>query len=125
MTSERRDSHSTEFGLWLRQQGGIDSSLGYIASNIDYVWLNYRTGEWMMLEEKRHGSDVKQFQRDIFAKVDKACQCDSSYQGFHTLVFENTSPDDGQMWLDGDAINATELLEFLQFNGTWSNEEGK
>jgi len=59
MTRKRNDSHSTEFGLWLREQNEIDSSLGYLATNIDFMWTNYKTGQWMILEEKRYESKVK------------------------------------------------------------------
>ena len=43
MTQKRRDDHSTEFGLWLREQDDLDSKKGYIATNIDYVWINYKS----------------------------------------------------------------------------------
>jgi len=53
MTKPRFDDKSTEFGLWLRNQKEIDSGLGYITSNLDYIWRNYNTGDWMLIEEKR------------------------------------------------------------------------
>ena len=59
MTRQRNDSHSTEFGIWLRVQPQIDSSLGFLASNIDYCWTNYKTGEWMFIEEKRYNTAIK------------------------------------------------------------------
>jgi len=53
MTKRRNDSHSTEYGLWLRDEPSIDSSLGYVATNIDYIWRNYKTGDWMIQEGKK------------------------------------------------------------------------
>ena len=51
MTKRRNDSHSTEYGLWLRDEPSIDSSLGYVATNIDYIWRNYKTGEGKPIQE--------------------------------------------------------------------------
>jgi len=115
MTVQRRDSHSTEFGLWIREQSEIDSAKGFVATNIDYVWRNYKTGEWMMIEEKRYNNQPKFPQTELFSLVDKCAKIDPKYSGFHFLVFENTSPDDGKTFLDGKEISNEELIKFLQF----------
>lgn len=115
MTRQRDDSHSTEFGLWLRNQSEIDSGLGFVTTNLDYIWANYKTGDWMLIEEKRHGSLLHLYQKQLFNKLDKLCQHDKLYHGFHTLVFQNTSPDDGAIWLDNKVVTKEQLLEFLQF----------
>jgi len=115
MTKRRFDAHSTEFGLWLREQPEIDSSRGYVATNVDYIWKNYDTLDWMIIEEKRHGSQPKNWQTSIFLQLDALCKANPHYHGFHVLVFENTSPDDGLIWLDGKEIVRDELIAFLQF----------
>ena len=115
MTKKRLDAHSTEFGLWLRDQKELDSSLGFVTTNLDYIWANYKTGEWMLIEEKRHNGKPALYQRQLFEKIDKLCQQDNLYYGFHILTFQNTSPDDGEMWLDGQSITNIQLFEFLQF----------
>jgi hypothetical protein len=115
MTSQRRDEHSTEFGLWLREQPTLDSGLGYVATNIDYVWRNYKTGQWMLIEEKRHGAISPKYQRDIFRLLDFALIDQPDYRGFHIIVFENTSPDDGKTWIDGCEVSTQDLLRFLRF----------
>jgi hypothetical protein len=115
MTQQRRDDKSTEFGIWLRQQKQIDSSLGFIASNLDYIWSNYKTGQWMLIEEKRYGSVVKRYQSELFCKVHMACKGASGYCGFHVIIFENTSPDDGKIFLDETEIDKKQLFDFLKF----------
>lgn len=115
MTKQRNDSHSTEFGLWLRQQRTLDSGLGYIATNVDYVWRNYKRGWWMYIEEKRYSVDVPRYQRDIFKMLEQTASGDPHYYGFHIIVFENTSPDDGRIWLDGCEVSKEDLLSFLRF----------
>jgi hypothetical protein len=115
MTKERFDNHSTEFGLWLRKQKEIDSELGFITTNIDYMWRNYKTNQWMFIEEKRHGSQPREWQRKMFKIINGLCKLDINYKGFHLLVFENTNPDDGKIWLDKKEINKEELIRFLIF----------
>ena len=115
MTKARYDNHSTEFGLWLREQPEIDSSLGFVTTNLDYIWDNYKTDKFMLLEEKRYKGTVKFYQEKLFKRIDKLCQADPLYCGFHKLVFENTNPDDGKMWLDEKLITRDEVIQFLQF----------
>lgn len=116
MTSKRHDKNSTEFGLWLREQKEVDSDKGYICSNIDYLWSNYKTGLWMILEEKRYCRKPKWWQFGLYQLVDIACRANRNYRGFHVIIFERTSPDDGEIWLDGGWIQKNDLLEFLMFN---------
>jgi len=119
MTKKRHDLHSTEFGLWLREQPEIDSGLGYVATNIDYLWQNYKTGEWLLLEEKRYGALPSISQRKQFGHLDAALQGTPGYRGFYVLTFERTSPADGRMWLcrlgkQGQEVTQEELVGFLR-----------
>jgi hypothetical protein len=117
-TRKRNDSHGTEFGLWLREQESIDSSLGYAATNVDYLWSNYKTGDWMLIEEKRYGADVSWCQKKLLKLLHLACKQAAHYHGVHLLVFEHTSPEDGRIWLDRREITKEELLAFLRFQKT-------
>lgn len=115
MTKQRNDNHSTEFGLWLRNQPEIDSKDGYLATNIDYMWRNYKTGKWMLIEEKRYNSEIKFWQHKMFVILHKLCRLDKNFKGFHLIVFESTSPDDGKIFLDKKEINRDILIKFLRF----------
>ena len=117
MTQKRRDKHGTEYGDWLRVQPEIDSKLGYVTSNIDYLWRNHKNGLWLLKEEKRHGQPLKFYQINIFKLLDTAIKRgkDQRYKGFHIIIFENTSPDDGRTFLDGKFISRDDLINFLIF----------
>ena len=126
VTAQRRDNNSTEFGLWLRNKAPdnetvlriddpLDSYLGYRVTNIDYVWLNEESGNWMIIEEKRNRGYVKPWQKNIFRKIHKACNGMKGYKGFHLLVFEKTNPEDGKIWLDRKEISKDDLIGFLKF----------
>jgi hypothetical protein len=115
VTRPRYDEHSTEFGLWLREQKELDSKEeGFRATNLDYIWNNYKTGLWMLLEEKRHGGAVKFPQSAMFQLIDKACHGAEGYCGLHIIRFENTSPEDGRIYLDGVEVSRRRLLDFLR-----------
>jgi hypothetical protein len=124
MTSKRRDDHSTEFGLWLREQPEIDSQRGFIASNIDYIWRNYKTGEWMLIEEKRYGRDCAHWQRELFAILDNAARHDPKYRGFYFIRFEQTNPDDGRIWINSELATKESLLRLLQFQDVKTGDFG-
>mgnify|MGYP001817798818 CR=1 FL=1 len=67
MTRKRNDEHSTEFGLWLREQKELDSRKEkYTATNLDFIWSNYGTKKYMLLEEKRKMSKCTWSQYNLY-----------------------------------------------------------
>lgn len=115
MTIKRNDQHSTEFGLWLREVPELDSSLGYLATNIDFMWRNWKRSEWMLIEEKRHRAEMKTWQKLMFKVLDTAAKNDKTYKGFYFIQFENTSPVDGRIWINGKEVTRQQLVDLLQF----------
>jgi hypothetical protein len=115
MTRKRYDNHSTEFGLWLREQEELKSSLGFVTTNLDFIWSNYKTNKWMLIEEKRYGSVMTQSQLDLYMLLDKKCKDDPNYYGFHCVIFEKTNPDDGRIKLDGKYVDKEQFIKFLKF----------
>lgn len=115
MTEPRHDKHSTEFGLWLRDQQEIDSRLGFVATNIDYVWKNWKTGKWYLIEEKRFMSEPKEWQHNIFKMIDRLSKEDENYCGFFIIQFEKTSPEDGKIFVNKKEFSVEELIQFLKF----------
>lgn len=114
-TQKRRDKHSTEFGLWLREQPELDSYKGYNTSNVDFMWMNERLGQWLFIEEKRFLAKIPPAQQRVFEKIDRSISS-GDYLGFHVLIFEKTNPDDGRMVLDGVEIVRQDLIGFLTFS---------
>jgi hypothetical protein len=129
-TKQRNDSHSTEFGLWLRNQRSLDSRLyGFDGENLDYVWFAYRDGWVITIEEKRHGAAQAVPQRDTHSIINQMLQYASNreyltmrgkrkieYRGYYLIQFENTTPDDSQ-WIkiNGHEYTSQELLFLLRF----------
>lgn len=115
MTRRRNDGHSTEFGLWLRDQAAISSSAGFIASNLDFIWSNYKTGEWMLIEEKRYMSQMTFPQRKQFERLHNACKSDKQYRGFYLVQFERTCPEDGCIYINSVGVSKESFISFLRF----------
>ena len=118
MTRQRNDEHSTEFGLWLRRQPEIDSKLGFVTTNIDYLWNNYKTKQWLLIEEKRHRCKPAFSQRQIFSILNKVAKHDKNYCGFYLVVFENTSPIDGLIWINHKEASLQSLINLLKFDSS-------
>ena len=116
MTRKRNDNHSTEFGLWLREQEEIDSRKGFVATNIDYMWKNYMTNDWMLIEEKRYGSQPQYAQKRLFEYINTVCYQRPFYKGFYLIVFEKTSPLDGKVFINDLLVTQDELIRFLRFD---------
>ena len=115
MTRPRYDEHGTEFGSWVRKPKELQSKLGFIATDLDYIWENYKTGAFMLIEEKRYMSQMTWSQRGQLERFDKYMLGNPKYCGFHLLQFEKTNPDDGNIFWNGDSITTAELIEKLQF----------
>jgi len=115
MTRPRNDDHSTEFGIWLREQPEIASNLGYAATNIDYIWCDYKRNKWMLIEEKRYMSGITFSQNKLIERVVAACKNDPTFCGFHLVQFEKTSPLDGKAYWNGGQIYRDELIGMLRF----------
>jgi hypothetical protein len=113
MTKPRKYSGGTEFGMWLRNQKAIDSSKGYLATDIDWLWLNTRTGQSMILEEKRFMNEPAQWQRGVLSWLHKLLKKDEGFCGAHLLQFEHSGPQDGAIYIDKEKVTELELLRFL------------
>lgn len=117
MTKQRifQDGKDTDFSAWLRQQHEIDSQEGYITTDLDFIWTNYKTGEWMILEEKSHGGIVPRWQGEIMQKIDLLGAHDPKYKGAYLVRFENTDPQNGRVMVNKKLLSRDQLIEFLQF----------
>lgn len=113
MTRKRFDEHGTEFGSWIREVSELQSKDGFLATNLDYIWRNYKTGQWMLIEEKRYQSDMRPWQLQTFNAVRRAAETDKNYRGFVFLQFEKTSPVDGKIYWNKELITTEQLVERL------------
>lgn len=71
----------------------------------------------MFIEEKRYGKQPKPYQQKIFNMLSWCGKHHARFYGFHILIFENTNPEDGKIFIDGKEASKDDLMEFLQFKG--------
>lgn len=124
MTQKNRSGiPPTEFSDWLRNQSRISSNKGFRATNLDYIWNNTYSGKWMMIEEKRRMVKLTSTQIDSFSILHKLALQDENYVGFYLIQFENTSPEDGRIFITDRfnkennkpvEVNKEQLIEFLR-----------
>jgi hypothetical protein len=122
MTKQSRDGTGTQFSHWLRKQPEIDSINNcFRTTNIDFVWQNYKSGLWMIIEEKRNSSYPEFPQTKLFELLHNSIN-DENYQGFYYLIFSNSSPENGHITLYKNFdkksrfdLTKEQLIEFLRF----------
>ena len=111
---------TTPFSQWLREQEKLDSSKGFVTSDIDFIWSNHKTKKYIMLEEKCRMQNIKFCQRNILMNIHNMLKPDPNYYGFWFLQFEGESPMDGRIYLtEMETVTTThitikELTRFLE-----------
>ena len=107
------------FSGWIREKLP-DSSNGYMVSDLDFILYNYKEKICMLLEIKTRNSNLKDWQRRLFANlskwIEKGIDSDWLFGGFHVVKFENSFFHDGKCWYDDREINEQELVKILSFN---------
>lgn len=104
------------FSAWVRENLP-DSSTGYMASDLDFIFWNYKTKKVMLIEIKTRNADVKTWQRIMWSNIDKwiknGIDSNWTYLGFNYIQFEGTNFEDGRCYLNGNEISELELIQVL------------
>jgi len=113
------EKEHTPFSNWLRTRKEIDSYLGYRACDVDFFW-GFERGcivvtKHMFLEEKRWLGEPRPFQWRIIERMHEIHLPHTDYYGYHLIQFENTSPEDGLIFVDRMETSKDDFIKFLQF----------
>lgn len=104
------------FSAWVRENLP-DSSTGYMASDLDFIFWNYKTKKVMLIEIKTRNADVKTWQKIMWSNIDKwiknGIDSNWTYLGFNFIQFERTNFEDGRCYLNGNEISELELIQVL------------
>ena len=116
----------TPFSHWLRALPDPLSSRVISNQNLDYIWHNYRESWLITIEEKRHGGSVPPAQQDTHYIIEQMLTASSGlrvqtlrgirpieYRGHYVIRFENTTPDDGRIWINDTQATKHDLLRLL------------
>ena len=106
------------FSGWVREKLP-DSSTGYMVSDLDFVFWNYKSKKIMLVEIKTRNSNIKTWQKNMWSNIHKwikkGIDSDWTYLGFNLIQFQNTNFNDGKCFLNGKEITEAELINFLSF----------
>lgn len=128
----------TPFTNWIRTQQGLEShgSAAFVGSDVDLVWYNYKLAMIMLLEEKQRLSDITPSQeatqqvihqalrfalthpRFLLKSLRKPIPTRVAYCGYHLIQFQNTGPEDGDIYIDHEQVSRERFIKFLQFQWT-------
>jgi len=107
-----------KFNSWVRNKLP-DSSTGYSASDLDFILWNWKTNKFMLLEIKTRNMKCRTGQKIMWKLINKifhkGCPADWQYLGFHLVVFENTTFEDGKCFFDNVEISEQDLINKLSF----------
>jgi hypothetical protein len=136
MTIPRRNGEDSPLNAWIRKQSGLDSSDGYVGTDVDMVWYNYKRAFIMLLEQKEYLAEVKPSQEATLSVIDQGLLYSLGnsglillpkrlripdmvhYCGCHLVVCQHTNPEDGDLYVDGVQISIEQFLRFLRFEWT-------
>jgi hypothetical protein len=119
--SELTGIRELNFSQWIRDNLP-DSSLGFVVSDLDFIVSNYKTKRIMLLEIKTRNAQLKTWQQILFNNLAKwikqGIDKDWEFLGFHTITFQNTFFNDGNVYLDNIEITEQKLAKFLELKNT-------
>jgi len=115
MTIKRKYSGGMDLGMWFREQPEIDSKKGYLISDVDFMYYHRYSGLWMLLEVKCKISEPKSWHRNMLLILDKCAKNDPNYRGFHLISFENSTPDNGRIFINTRHVTKEQFMLFLQY----------
>jgi hypothetical protein len=135
-TIPRRYGEGTPLNEWIRNHPDLDSSLGFVASDVDLTWYNHKLALIMMTEHKENMGAVSPSQEATLSVLDQGLSRGLSdpnltlvsrrlhipehvhYCGLHVIVCQNTNPEDGDIYIDGVRVTKEQFLKFLRFEWT-------
>ena len=117
---EFTNERSLEFSRWIRKYLP-DSMTGFCVGNLDWILWNWKKKVLMIVEEKTHLGKVNvwhdRLMKEVFcpALQDFCIKNNIEFKGYHVIKFENTSPEDGKIYLDGIEIDKDILISLFGF----------
>lgn len=130
MTKEVQHYAKSNFSAWIKKYGpSSDKDKDAIdVQDIDYVLHSYLTGDLMTLETKEYGGEPSGAQKDTQSVIEQLLRLGAisgtvfnnrgkkiNYHGHYLVQFENTTPDDGWVKVDGVIWERNAFIRFLNF----------
>lgn len=115
---EQSGERSLVFSQWLKDHLP-DSWDGFRVYNQDWILWDKNNKRLMLLEEKMFMKNIAADFRTLIRTVLhpallKYCkEIGMEYRGYHLIQFQNTGPEDGNIFLDRKKVSKEFLIKFL------------
>jgi len=118
MTIKRKDGLGSDFSEYIRNHPDLDSSKGYTCTDIDFIFTNYKTGEFIVVEEKCYEKKPSKSQLITYKQLDIAYRTafPDKYKGVYIIQFTKTSPENGFIMINRRKATEETLLRLFQFD---------
>jgi hypothetical protein len=118
---ETHGIRSNRLSNWIRQECP-DSKDGFVVSDLDFVLMNYKTKQLILLEEKLRGAEPSFSQHYMLEKLNswiaagiKQDEEEWTFHGTHLIQFEKEDVGDGWIKIDKKLVTKEQLKKFLSF----------
>ena len=107
------------FSNWIRENLP-NPKQGMTVTDLDFIFNDYKQKKILLAEIKTRNAPIKTHQRKTFEVLHKALlkgfkDEDYTYCGTHLIQFENTNPEDGEIYINGLLVTRFEFIAFLSF----------
>jgi len=118
---EQTGVRNLDFSGWIREKLP-DSKTGFMVSDLDFIFYNYKTKKLMLVEVKTRKGKMRTWQERLFIMLDKLIKASAAdfgikYYGFKCIRFESTSFKNGRCVVDGivnrKVVTESELIKIL------------
>ena len=94
-----------------------DSSMGFMVSDLDFILYNYKTKMCIFIEIKTHNAELRFWQSSMLKNLErwmeKGIDDGWLFGGVEVIKFENSSFQDGKVWLNEKETTEEELKKVL------------
>jgi hypothetical protein len=116
MREEQHYIRDVRFSQWIRREC---PQRQYSVSDIDFVIMNWREKRFALIEYKCRRASMPDSQRTLLHRISNMLTMGLHiypgwvYAGLWLIQFENETPYDGRIWMDGIEVTEAELKHHM------------
>ena len=97
----------------LNTNSRFSSKDGYIQSDIDQIWRNYKNKLFLLAEHKCRLAEPSYSQLSIFSEMDRYLSLSPNYLGIFLIQLGGETILDGKIYIAGKEVNLEQLDNFF------------
>ena len=109
-----------DFSLWVRKNLPDSQADGFMASDIDFYFFNYKTKNHALVEIKTYTGKLSLWQEQMYDRLGRWIQNGGdkegwNFMGFYLIKFEKKDFTEGKVFLNGIESSEEEIKNVLSF----------